>query len=425
MRARTESSETACRLRNALRAARRASLMRCTPTYAVASRAQSCVAFESSSPGRPTSPARKVTTSERPRRTRSSPYRTTISSRAAPRASRNAISNQTSARSKRPSSDATMALSASADGFNASAWLGRDASAARTSSTRPESKARKPCSSSDDAGSVGSPLSFPCARTACPEATQMAGNSGEAHAMTALPAICVASGQAVLAQGNDSGDPTLLASSLELHGFRAFDSGRVDDVRAALASLPNHALALNPSALALKAMVASLDGRFDLADVWFEMALRDARGAAREEIVVRYGLDLVRRGRSDVVTFLAGEVGRPGLDDSNATQLCALLATAYVGVHRMSDARRAARKALRSLHAVSDDSVRARIFHQAAFVALNDGDMTSAGDLARFALEHAERAELYDVAARALSVLHNLRSASRTTRPQRARISFG
>src|SRR5665213_2550814 len=71
-------------------------------------------------------------------------------------------------------------------------------------------------------------------------------------------------------------------------------------------------------------------------------------------------------------------------------------------------ARRAARKALRSLHAVSDDSVRARIFHQAAFVALNDGDMTSAGDLARFALEHAERAELYDVAARALSVLHNL-----------------
>src|SRR5665213_3293163 len=235
-----------------------------------------------------------------------------------------------------------------------------------------------------------------------------AGNSGEAHAMTALPAICVASGQAVLAQGNDSGDPTLPASSLELHGFRAFDSGRVDDVRAALASLPNHALALNPSALALKAMVASLDGRFDLADVWFEMALRDARGAAREEIVVRYGLDLVRRGRSDVVTFLAGEVGRPGLDDSNATQLCALLATASVGVHRMSDARRAARKALRSLHAVSDYAVRARIFHQAAFVALNDGDMTSAGDLARFALEHAERAELYDVAARALSVLHNL-----------------
>jgi len=214
-----------------------------------------------------------------------------------------------------------------------------------------------------------------------------------ASAITALPAAA---------------DPGLVASWLDLHGFRAFDSGHVGVVRATLASVPNDVLAKNPAALTLKAMVASLDGRFDLADVWFEMALGDAMGDTRREIVVRFGLDLVRRSRSDAVAFLCTEIERPGLDEASSAPLAALLATAYVGAHRLDDARRAARKALRALHAVHDDGVRARIFHQASFVALNDGDITSAFDLAQMALEHAERAQLYDVAARALSVLHNL-----------------
>jgi len=224
----------------------------------------------------------------------------------------------------------------------------------------------------------------------------------------AWPAGDAVSGLNALLRETAAGDPGLIASSLELHGFRACDSGQVDAVRAALASIPNNVLATNPSALALKAMVASLDGRFDLADVWFETALRDAQGGARNEIVFRYGLDLVRRSRSDVIALLTAEIGRPGLDEASSTRLSALLATAYVGVHRVDDARRAARAALRGMHSVRDDSVRARIYHQSAFVALNDGDMTSAGDLARLALEHAERTELHDVSARALSVLHNL-----------------
>jgi DNA-binding CsgD family transcriptional regulator len=211
-----------------------------------------------------------------------------------------------------------------------------------------------------------------------------------------------------LAPGSDSDDPALVAAWLEQHGFRAFDVGQIGTARVALASVPNHVLALNPSALALKAMVASLDGRFDIADVWFEAALRDAHGDARTEIVVRYGLDLVRRARSDAVPFLSAEIARGSLDEANAAQLWALLATAYIGSHRMDDARRAAQKALRRMHAVENDAVRARIFHQAAFVALNDGDMTSAKDLAQLSLDHAERAQFYDVAARALSVLHNL-----------------
>lgn len=198
------------------------------------------------------------------------------------------------------------------------------------------------------------------------------------------------------------------AAWLEQDGFRAFDSGQVAAVRLALAAVPNHVLAAHASALALKAMVASLDGRFDLADVWFDMALRDAPGSIRSEIVLRYGLDLVRRARSDVIAFLTAEIGKGGLSEAGSVQLTALLATAYVGSHRLDDARRMARKALQRIHVVEGDSARARVFHQAAYVALNDGDMPSANDLANLALEHAERAELYDVAARALSVLHNL-----------------
>jgi DNA-binding CsgD family transcriptional regulator len=211
-----------------------------------------------------------------------------------------------------------------------------------------------------------------------------------------------------LAPGSGTGDPGLVAAWLNRHGFGAFDSGDVAAVRVALASVPNQVLAKNPSALALKAMVASLDGRFDMADVWFEMALRDAQDDARDQIVVRYGLDLVRRSRSDVVPFITGEIRRVGLSEAGSAQLWALLATAYVGSHRMDDARRAARKALGRLHAVQDDCARARIFHQAAYVALNDGDMTSAKGLAQSALDHAARGQWYDVAARALSVLHNL-----------------
>ena len=57
---------------------------------------------------------------------------------------------------------------------------------------------------------------------------------------------------------------------------------------------------------------------------------------------------------------------------------------------------------------VEDDAIRARIFHQAAYVALNHGRYAEAKDHALRALADAERAELHDLAARALSVLHNV-----------------
>jgi len=205
-------------------------------------------------------------------------------------------------------------------------------------------------------------------------------------------------------------DGERIACALEARGFRAIDSGEIATVREALEAVPDEILNRHPIALAMRALVASLDESYDLSEAWFRMAIDAASESVRRSIVVRYGLDLVRRGRTDVIELLEAEAARGGAaeGDDFAAELYGLLGTAYVGARRLDDAREAARRALSRLHDVSDVGVRARILHQAAYVALNDGDYVAAKDLAKRAYETAESAYLYDLAARALSVLHNV-----------------
>ncbi|HEV3087313.1 MAG TPA: LuxR C-terminal-related transcriptional regulator [Candidatus Elarobacter sp.] len=205
-------------------------------------------------------------------------------------------------------------------------------------------------------------------------------------------------------------DGEAVALGLDARGFRAIDSGEMATVRAALAAIPDEVLHRHPIALAMRAIVASLDESYDVAEAWFRMAIETSTDAVRSAIVVRYGVDLVRRGRTDAVELLEAEAARVGSGDGDgfAAELWGLLGTAYVGAHRPDDARDAARRALSRLHDVADGGARARILHQAAYVALNDGDYVAAKDLAQRAYEGAEAAYLYDLAARALSVLHNV-----------------
>ncbi len=207
----------------------------------------------------------------------------------------------------------------------------------------------------------------------------------------------------------DAADGERLARALEARGFEALDQGNVALVDRALAALPDATLAVHPRALCMKAALASLEERFDVSEAWFRMAV-DAAGnpADRREIVIRYGVDLVRRGRTDVLELLEAEAKREQSRSSADASLWGLLGTAYVEAHRLDEARDAARRALQNLGAVEDDGLRARICHQAAYVALNDGDYASARELAERALESAERGYFYDVAARILSVLFNI-----------------
>ena len=203
-------------------------------------------------------------------------------------------------------------------------------------------------------------------------------------------------------------DIATIADVVEERGFAAFDRGEATLLRDALAALPDDVVSVRPRALAMKAALAALDENFDLSEAWFRMAIDAAEGDARREIVVRYGLDLVRRGRDDAVTLLEAETSRAAEESEWDAILWGLLGTAYVGVHRMDDARRAARVALRRIGDVADATRRSRVLHQAAYVALNDHDHVSAKDLAERAVAEAESVFAYDIAARALSVLYVL-----------------
>jgi ATP/maltotriose-dependent transcriptional regulator MalT len=207
-----------------------------------------------------------------------------------------------------------------------------------------------------------------------------------------------------------AGDRERLAAAVERRGFRALDHGDVTALAQALAVLSDTLLTRFPIALALKGALASLDESFDVSEAWFRMAIESARDGVRREIVIRYGMDLVRRGRHDVIELLEAEAARGETranPDADAA-LWALLGTAYVETHDLERARDAARRALARLPGVHDDGLRARVLHQASYVALNDGDHAAAKALAERALARADDAFLYDIAARALSVLFNL-----------------
>ncbi len=207
----------------------------------------------------------------------------------------------------------------------------------------------------------------------------------------------------------EAGDGERLATTLDARGFEALDHGDIALVERALGAVPETVLVRHARALGMKAALASLEERFDVSEAWFRMAVDAAADDGdRREIVIRYGVDLVRRGRTDVVTLLETEAARERSRSSADASLWGLLGTAYVEAHRLDDAREAARRALLSLGDVDDDGLRARIYHQAAYVALNDGDYAAARDLAERALTAAENVYLYDVAARILSVLFNI-----------------
>ncbi len=207
-----------------------------------------------------------------------------------------------------------------------------------------------------------------------------------------------------------AGDEEALASALERCGFQAVDHGEVRCVARALAAVGEATLAKHAVALAVKATLASLDESFDVSEVFFGMAIEGAHERDRRELVLRYGMDLVRRGRPDAVEILEAEAARDGARASadEDAALWALLGTAYVAAQNIERARDAAARAVMRLPGVVDDGLRARVLHQAAYVALNDRDWDTAMRLAERALARAEDLFLYDLAARALSVLFNV-----------------
>lgn len=196
---------------------------------------------------------------------------------------------------------------------------------------------------------------------------------------------------------------------LSAHGFRLIDRGEAGVVQRALHVIPHDVLVAYPAALAVKASLESLHGKFDVAEAWFRLALGTVgEEPRRQEIAYRFGVDLVRRERGDALDLLEPVAAALDVRAPLAAPLWALLATAYASQRRFPDASAAIERALGLLPHVADHGLRAKIVYQASFVALALRDIAAAKRLAAQAHAQAAACFNYDVAARALSVAYNI-----------------
>ncbi len=207
----------------------------------------------------------------------------------------------------------------------------------------------------------------------------------------------------------EAGDHRAVGALLSASGFRLMERGESGAVERALRALPQATLDDFPVALAVKAALESLHGRLDVAEAWFRLALEAiGDGAQRDEIVYRLAIDLVRRERRDAIDVL--EPALKTIDEGApfAAPLFALLASAHASQREFTHATLAIERALMLLPRVVDRTMRAKVLHQAAFVAFCRGDIAGAKAFATQAYDEATAAYAYDMAARALSVLYNI-----------------
>lgn len=204
-------------------------------------------------------------------------------------------------------------------------------------------------------------------------------------------------------------DPPNVLRLCERHGFDLADQGRVDVLRRALSRLGESDLHGSAVLLAIKAIAESLAGRTDTAESWYLHALRLAEdGHLRASIAHRYAIDLIRQGRAESVELLEPYALETPLDNQLAAFIHSTLATAYVVASRFDDARAAMERALTFTAASDSVSLHASIRHQAAWVSLFTGAIPEAKQHASRAVELGQSCGLYDVAARAYSVLYNI-----------------
>lgn len=194
----------------------------------------------------------------------------------------------------------------------------------------------------------------------------------------------------------------------EQYGFSLVDEGRIEDLLSPLSAIETEAASQHPAALAIRAIAESNAAHDDIAESWYLLAIERAEAPVlRAKIAYRYGLDLVRHGRKDGIDILERYLGDRLPLDLDAS-LRSTLATAYVIAERFDDARRMIASALALLGASSPKQLRAKILHHAAWVALFTGDVEVAKAQASESVDLALSCDMYDIAARAYSVLYNI-----------------
>ncbi len=243
------------------------------------------------------------------------------------------------------------------------------------------------------------------------EQLRTAGNDLFTRVALASAAVCERVGRWLdaleLYTGLHAAEP--LAALLSARGFELMDRGEADAVNRGLRALGEREFAAYPVALAVRAGLESLNGSFDVAEAWFRHAIKNVGDShQRGPIVFRFATDLVRQDRRDAIDLLQPIVAEGGHDLGLSVSLAGLLATAYATHQLNEESTQTIALALEQLVAVDDQAVRAKVYYQAGYVAFFARDPERAKAYARCALDTALASHLYDIAARALSILYNV-----------------
>jgi ATP/maltotriose-dependent transcriptional regulator MalT len=196
---------------------------------------------------------------------------------------------------------------------------------------------------------------------------------------------------------------------IEREGFSLFERGEAEKLAQALDVVPEDAKRSSAMATGLRAMIDAGRGRFEVAEPAFLAAIELAHedDDLRLRLVHRYAIELVRLDR-DCVGFLESYTGDGAAHSRYRAPLLATLATGYLHAGRRKDAVDAIEAALQLLDASVAEDSRARIYQQASYVERYAGSLDKARSYASSAIEFAFANNLYELAARAYSVLYTI-----------------
>ena len=196
---------------------------------------------------------------------------------------------------------------------------------------------------------------------------------------------------------------------LDEHGFALFERGESARLAGALEIVDERDIASHAAAAGLLAVIESGRGRFALVESRFVTAIDGARGdlSLKLTLVHRYAIELVRHER-DCIALLEPYAFDESLTQGQRAPLLGTLATAYVRASRYHDAVATIERAIAGIDAGTSAEFTARLYQQAAFVYHNGPDAEKARTYAHAAIDFALAHDLYEVAARAYTVLYNV-----------------
>ncbi len=198
-----------------------------------------------------------------------------------------------------------------------------------------------------------------------------------------------------------------VARLLAERGADVYERGEAEAIATALALLEPAELS-DARILAVKAISLSGRGHFDAAEREFLDAIARAVDAeVRLSIVHRYAIELIRHDR-DAIALLAPYAADERIAPARRVPLLGAYATALARAGLLDAAADVVAEALTLIDAGVSDAARARFYQQAAYVHHLLPDRGNAWNYANLAIDLARDCGLFDVVARAYSVLYTI-----------------